>query len=58
MHCQCSDVMEASCSDGWWAFWMGVIGTWLPVYGVYRVMLHEEEESDDEVDPPPKQMYS
>lgn len=57
MHCQCSDVMQASCSDGWWAFWMGVIGTWLPAWGAYRVLLHAEE-SDDEMDEAPKQMYS
>ena len=48
--------MEASCSDGWWAFWMGVFATWLPVYGLYRLM--RIEEADEEDDKAPEQMYS
>ena len=40
--------MEASCSDGWWAFWMGVIATWLPVYGAYRIIARAEESEEEE----------
>lgn len=48
--------MEASCSDGWWAFWMGVLATWLPVYGAYRIVTRGEESEDDEK--APDGMYS
>ena len=57
MRCQCNEFMEASCSDGWWAFWMGVFATWLPAYGAYRLVLRAEEE-DEEDDKAPDQMYS
>ena len=56
MRCQCSDVMEASCSDGWWAFWMGVLATWLPVYGAYRIMVRGDDSDED--DDAPDGMYS
>lgn len=49
--------MEASCSDGWWAFWMGVFATWVPVYTLYKLFLIRDDE-DDEDTKAPETMYS
>lgn len=62
MRCECSENVDgfqvsAECSDTWWSFWWGVLGTWLPAIAAYRYIGCVESDEEDETEAPDT-MYS